>query len=218
MSDETDPTATNEPRPAPAVSYAVAWQREGGPRLVGSALVEADGLVLTGREAGAHNGETQLHLTGAEVGHVELRRSSALPAVSLDHGARPLVIELLMGGWGAAHDLADSLARPLDEPAATEEAGTTTVAIAAKIIPGKHAELEHILETGLPAKLRDEGVHVQEACLGDDDLVLILSGPDAIVHTLARTGLGLHGAVSQARQLGQIYSWRRGGGVTAGSA
>lgn len=217
MSDETDTKPTNEARPAPAVSYAVAWQQEGGPRLVGSALVQEDGLLLTGREAGAHNGETQLHLTRAEVGHVELRRSSALPGVSVEQGARPVVIELLMGGWGAAHDLADSLARPLQGQAPADETGATTIAIAAKIIPGKRPELERILETGLPAKLSEEGVHVQEACLGDDDLVLVLSGPDAIVHTLARTGFGLHGAVSQPRQLAQVYSWCRGGIDTVAS-
>jgi hypothetical protein len=95
----------------PPVSYAVAWHREAGPRLVGSATVEADALVLLGREPGAQNGEERVVLTAAGVDDVELCRSSALPAISAWHDGRPVVIELLMGGWGAAHLLADTLAR-----------------------------------------------------------------------------------------------------------
>lgn len=99
-----------------SVSYAVAWQVEPGPRLVGSATVDCDGLVLLGRELGAPNGEERLVLTGADVERVELRRSSALPSLSAQHDGRPVVIELLMAGWGGAHHLADSLARPIAPP------------------------------------------------------------------------------------------------------
>jgi hypothetical protein len=119
--------------PATALaSYAVAWQREAGPRLVGSATVESDGLMLVGREAGARDGVEQLLLSGADVEHVELRRSSALPAVSVEHDGRSVVIELLMEGWGAAHHLADTLGRPLT-PAASER--VPMVAIVARILP-----------------------------------------------------------------------------------
>jgi hypothetical protein len=99
-----------------SVSYAIAWQFEPGPRLVGSATVDCDGLVLLGRELGAQNGEGRLVLTGADVERVELRRSSELPSLSAWHDGRPVVIELLMGGWGGAHHLADSLARPIAPP------------------------------------------------------------------------------------------------------
>ena len=94
----------------PPVSYAVAWQREAGPRLVGSATVDGHGLVLVGRTPGARNGEDRLALIGADVDHVELRRSSAVPSLLAHYGGQPLVIELLLGGWGAAHHLADALA------------------------------------------------------------------------------------------------------------
>ena len=97
----------------PPVSYTVAWQRETGPRLVGSATVDGDGLVLVGREPGARNGEDRLALSGADVEHVELRRSSAVPALLAQHHGHAVVIELLLGGWGAAHHLADALAGPL---------------------------------------------------------------------------------------------------------
>lgn len=97
----------------PPVSYTVAWQRETGPRLVGSATVAGDGLVLVGREPGARNGEDRLTLSGADVEHVELRRSSAVPALLAHHHGHAVVIELLLGGWGAAHHLADALAGPL---------------------------------------------------------------------------------------------------------
>lgn len=100
----------------PSVSYAVAWQLEAGPRLVGSATIDGAGLVLLGREPGAQNGEERLVLTGADVERVELRRSSSLPSLSARHDGRPVVIELLMAGWGGAHHLADSLARPITPP------------------------------------------------------------------------------------------------------
>ena len=97
----------------PPVSYAVAWQLETGPRLVGSATVDEHGLVLVGREPGARNSQDRLALRGADVEHVELRRTSAVPALLAHHGGQPVVIELLLGGWGAAHHLADTLAGPL---------------------------------------------------------------------------------------------------------
>jgi hypothetical protein len=216
---DPDRTPPNDPRPARASSYAVAWQCEGGPRLVGSAVVDDAGLLLKGREVGAHEAETVLQLSREDVDHVELRRSSALPAVSIHRIAGQVVVELLMGGWGAAHDLADTLARPVRRSSAEDApAGGTTVAVAASIIPGRRAELEQLLERGLPARLGKEGVEIEEACLGDDDLVLILRGPDEIVHTLARTGLGLHDAVARPRQLTQVFSWRRDAGASAATS
>ena len=62
----------------PQVSYAVAWHREAGPRLVGSATVEDDALVLLGREPGAQNGEERLVLTGAD--EIGLQAAEALSA------------------------------------------------------------------------------------------------------------------------------------------
>jgi len=63
-----------------------------------------------GRTPGGRNGEDRLALIGADVDHVELRRSSAVPSLLAHYGGQPLVIELLLGGWGAAHHLADALA------------------------------------------------------------------------------------------------------------
>jgi hypothetical protein len=122
-------------RVMPPVSYAVAWKHEPGPRLVGSATVDIHGLVLVGREPGAPNGEERLAVTAGGVEHVELSRSSALPAIAAQLEGRRVVIELLLGGWGAAHDLADALAPPLAQPPASQR--VRTVATADRILPGR---------------------------------------------------------------------------------
>jgi hypothetical protein len=194
----------------PQVSYAVAWHREAGPRLVGSATVEDDALVLLGREPGAQNGEERLVLTGADVDHVELRRSSALPSVWARQDGCPVVIELLMGGWGAAHHLADTLARPLASSPPTPSERVCTVAIAARIVPGRRTDLEQILERGLPAELSEDGVRCRQMSLGDNDLVLVLTGPERVAQRLSAAGLGLGGTISSPRPLALRFSWTRG--------
>lgn len=198
----------------PPVSYPVAWQREAGPRLVGSATVADDGLMLVGREGGTQHAEEHLALDGGAVERVELRRSSALPSLSAVHDGRPVVIELLMGGWGAAHHLADALAGPLagGRPAASAE--VCTVAIAARIRSGRRAELEQILGRGVPAELDRDDVRCHEIALGDDDVVIVLTAPGTSVRVLAEAGLGLGGTVATPRVLGQAFSWRRDAGVS----
>lgn len=192
------------------VSYPVAWQREAGPRLVGSATVAGDGLTLVGHEVGTHHPEEHLALDGGAVERVELRRSSALPSLSAVHDGRPVVIELLMGGWGAAHHLADALARPLQRGPQTESAQVRTVAIAARIRPGRRAELEEILARGVPAELDRDDVCCHEVAMGDDDVVIVLTAPGTSVRVLAEAGLGLGGAIATPRVLTQTFSWRRG--------
>jgi hypothetical protein len=193
------------------VSYPVAWQCEAGPRLVGSATVDGDALVLVGHEVGARNGQQRLVLVAGDVEHVELRRSSALPVVSMRHGGGLLEIELLMDGWGAAHDLADTLARPL----ARASSQVRTMAFVARILPGRRADLERILEQGLPAELSGEGARRQEVSIGDDDVVVVLTAPETMAQRLIRTGLGLGDTVSSPRLLTQTFSWRRGDGNPA---
>jgi hypothetical protein len=190
------------------VSFAVAWQRDGGPRLVGSAALDTDGVVLIGRSAGAA-AEARLHLRAELLDHVELRRSSPLPTVVADYDGRRITIELLMGGWGAAHDLADALAGAAADGVAPQR--TCTVAIAARIEPGRRADLERLLACGLPAELFREGVRGEEVSIGDHDLVLVITGPERIARGLVRTGLHwLDGSVSSPRLLTQMFSWRRG--------
>ena len=191
-----------------SVSFAVAWQRDGGPRLVGSAGLDTDGVLLTGRSPGARGAEARLHLRAELIEHVELRRSSALPTVSAAYDGRPISIELLMGGWGAAHDLADALARAAADGAVPQR--SCTVAIAARIEPGRHADLARLLAAGLPEELA-QGTRTDEVSLGDDDVVLVLTGPERIARALVRTGLpGFDGMVSSPRLLTQMFSWRRG--------
>jgi hypothetical protein len=198
----------------PSVSFAVAWQREGGPRLVGSAQLDTDGVLLIGRHVGGTAGEARLHLRAERIEHVELRRASALPTVASEYDGRPIAIELLVGGWGAAHDLADALVRAAADGAAPQR--TCTVAIAARIEPGRRADLERLLAGGLPPELVEDGLHADEVSLGDDDLVLVLTGPERIARGLVRTGLaGLGGTVSSPRLLTQMFSWRRGPHVAA---
>ena len=197
-----------------SMSFAVAWQRDGGPRLVGSAAIDTDGVVLIGRNAGANAGEARLHLRADRIDHVELRRSSALPTVVADHDGRRITVELLMGGWGAAHDLADALAHAAADGAAPQR--TCTVAIAARIEPGRRADLERLLAGGVPEELTQEGMRAEEVSLGDDDVVLVVTGPERIARALVRTGLrGLDDTVSSPRLLTQMFSWRRGRGAAA---
>lgn len=202
----------------PTVSYPVAWQREAGPRLVGSATVEGDALVLVGHEVGARNGQERLVLVGGDVDHVELRRSSALPVVFLHHDGRSLMIEVVMGGWGAAHHLADTLARPFAQAAPAASSQVRTMAFAARILPGRRADLERILEGGLPCELSDEGARLQEVSIGDEDVVVILTAPETMARRLTRTGLGLGGTISSPRLLTRTFSWRRDGGPNPAAA
>jgi hypothetical protein len=192
------------------MSYAVAWQREGGPRLVGSATPGADGILLVGRDGGSHMSEERLLLDGDRLSGVEVQRSSSLPAVSARYDGRAIVIEILFGGWGAAHHLADDLARP----AAADGAGDRmcTVALAARIEPGRRADLEQALAGGLPGELAEQGVREQEVSLGDDDLLVVLTGPERVTRKLSLTSLGLGDMVSSPRLLTQTFSWRRGRG------
>jgi hypothetical protein len=192
----------------PPVSYAVAWHHDHGPRLVGSVTVDVHGLVLVGRERGVQNGEERLAVAAGHVEHVELSRSSALPAIAAELDGRRVVIELLLGGWGAAHHLADALARPLAPPPASQR--ICTVAIAARILPGRRADLEELLDRGLPEELARDGVRCQEVSLGDDDLVVVVTGPEAIARRLSEIGLGLSGLISSPRLLTQTFSWIRG--------
>jgi hypothetical protein len=191
-----------------SVSFAVAWQRAGGPRLVGSAGLDTDGVILIGSQPGSNTGEARLHLRAERISDVELRRSCALPTVAADYDGRAIAIELLMGGWGAAHDLADALAGAAADGAVPQR--TCTVAIAARIEPGRRAELERLLDT-LPDELAHEGMRTEEVAMGDDDVVLVLTGPERIARALVRTGLlSLDGTVSSPRLLTQAFSWRRG--------
>ena len=67
------------------------------------------------------------------------------------------------------------------------------------------------LAGGLPAELSLDGMRTDEVSLGDDDVVLVLTGPERVARALVRTGLGsLDGTVSSPRLLTQMFSWRRG--------
>jgi hypothetical protein len=192
------------------VSYPVAWQRAAGPRLVGSATVDGDGLTLVGREVGTQHAEEHLALAGGAVERVELRRSSPLPSLSAVYDGRPVVIELLTGGWGAAHHLADALSRPPRAPTQAVSAQVRTVAIAARIRSGRRAELEEILGRGVPAELDRDDVCCHEIALGDDDVVIVLTAPGTSLRVLTESGLGLGGSIATPRVLTQMLSWRRG--------
>jgi hypothetical protein len=204
------------------VSYPVAWQCEGEPRLVGSAALDGTTLVLAGHEIGVQAGARHLRLARGDVEHVELRRSSPLPAVSALHRGRPLVIEVLMGGWGAAHQLADGMARLAAAAPSATAAGADApvrVAMVAEVLPGRRARLEEILEHEFPAELRGRGVEDEEVCLGDSDVVLVITGSEHDVDALVHEGLGLGGTVAHVRVLARAFAWRRpapGHPVTAG--
>jgi hypothetical protein len=90
-------------------SFPVAWHADSH-RFVGKAYVDHGSLFLTGSEMGIRRRRRDLEIAGADVTSVATHRVAGLPGLAVRHRSGLLEIELLSGSWGAARELADSVA------------------------------------------------------------------------------------------------------------
>jgi hypothetical protein len=93
----------------------------------------------------------------------------------------------------------------------------TRIAVAAKIRPGKRANLEQMLSEGPPFDLADAGFDHHQIYLGDEDIFFVFDGgsPVTAVKRLAaeRALMGhvlrMAGVLSSPHLLAEAYSWDR---------
>src|SRR6476659_406724 len=128
-----------------AVEYAVAWTDDRHMRHLGRARVDDGDLVLEGTPPGGVR--RTLRIPAAEITGVGLNRWRPAPAVAVGGPGGEVVVELLLGGWGAAHQLQNAIASAREEvrPPTTRTEINDRVAILAEIRPGKRADLERAL-------------------------------------------------------------------------
>jgi hypothetical protein len=201
------------------VEYAVAWNDPNHGRHVGRARVQGGELVLEGTPPGGVR--RTLRIAAAEVTGVGLNRWRPAPAVAVGGPDGEVVVELLLGGWGAAHQLQSSIASARDDVRAPTGQGgptmTDQIAILAEIRPGKRADLERTLEQGPPFDLAKEGFEHHEVFLGDTDIVFVFTGPGAasqlrrIAATpeLFRQAIHMSDILAAPRLLQQTFQWGR---------
>jgi hypothetical protein len=172
------------------VEYAVAWTDENHRRHLGRARVDGDELVLEGTPPGGLR--RTLRMSADKITGVGLNRWRPSPAVAVGGPDGEVVVELLLGGWGAAHQLQNAIAaaresvRPAD--GANRPELNDRVAILAEIRPGKRADLERALAHDHPLGLGGESFEHPEVFLGDTEVIFVFTGP---------------GAASQLREIAQ---------------
>ena len=163
------------------VEYAVAWTDENHRRHIGRARVDDHELVLEGTPPGGLR--RRLVISAAKITGVGLNRWRPSPAVAVGGPDGEVVVELLLGGWGAAHQLQNAIAaaradvRPLVE--ANRPQINDRVAILAEIRPGKRADLERALEHDQPLGLPGKSFEHPEVFLGDSEVIFVFTGPGA---------------------------------------
>jgi hypothetical protein len=201
------------------VEYAVAWSDARHQRHLGRARVEDLALVLEGTPPGGVR--RTLRIPAADVTTLELNRWRPSPAVAVESPEGEVVVELLLGGWGAAHQLQNAIASArADAPEPTSQGGpdvTDQIAILAEIRPGKRGDLERALAQGPPFDLMREGFEHHEVFLGDTDVVFVFTGPGAAseLRRIAATPEQLRRVIhmtemlSAPRLLEQTFRWSR---------
>jgi len=95
------------------VEYAVAWTDEDHRRHLGRARVDGPDLVLEGTPPGGLR--RTLRISADRVTGVGLNRWRPSPAVAVRDADGEVVVELLLGGWGAAHQLQSAIASARDD-------------------------------------------------------------------------------------------------------
>ncbi len=197
------------------VEYPVAWIDGTQARHLGRARFEGASLALDGAAAGQPR--RTVRIPGRAIRRVELHRWAPAPAVAITLPDGDVIVEVLFGGWGAAHQLAGAVhATAL---AASEEGDVMTdqIAILAEIKPGKRADLERALAQGPPFDLAKEGFEHHEVFLGDTDVVFVFTGPGAASQLrrmaatpeLFRHVIKMTNLVSAPRLLQQTFRWAR---------
>jgi hypothetical protein len=203
------------------MEYAVAWSDGDHQRHLGRARVEDLALVLDGTPPGGVR--RTLRIPAADMSAVGLNRWRPSPAVAVESPDGEVVVELLLGGWGAAHQLENAIASArADAPSSSSEeepAMTDQIAVLAEIRPGKRAALERSLAQGPPFDLGKEGFEHHEVFVGDTDVVFIFTGPGAagelrrIAATpeLFRQAIHMADILAAPRLLEQTFHWDRRG-------
>jgi hypothetical protein len=205
-----------------ATEYAVAWSDAGHRRHLGRARVEDQALVLEGTPPGGVR--RTVRIPASDMTSVGLNRWRPSPAVAVTSRDGEVVVELLLGGWGAAHQLENAIVSArMDAPASSSgkegPAMTDQIAVLAEIRPGKRAALEHALAQGPPFDLEKEGFEHHEVFLGDTDVVFVFTGPGAagelrrIAATpeLFRRTIHMADILGAPRLLEQTFHWDRRG-------
>ena len=203
------------------MEYAVAWSDGDHLRYLGRARVEDLALVLEGTPPGGVR--RTVRIPAADMSAVALNRWRPSPAVAVEGPGGEVVVELLLGGWGAAHQLENAIASArADAPSPRSEEGpamTDQIAVLAEIRPGKRAALEHALEQGPPFDLGMEGFEHHEVFLGDTDVVFVFTGPGAAAELrrmaatpeLFRQAIHMADILAAPRLLEQTFRWSRRG-------
>ena len=207
---------------AGTIEYAVAWSDADHLRHLGRARVEDLALVLEGTPPGGVR--RTVRIPAADMSAVGLNRWRPSPAVAVEGPGGEVVVELLLGGWGAAHQLENAIAcARAGAPSPPGEEGpamTDQIAVLAEIRPGKRTALERALEQGPPFDLGMEGFEHREVFMGDTDVVFIFTGPGAagelrrIAATpeLFRQAIHMADVLAAPRLLEQTFRWNRRGG------
>jgi hypothetical protein len=204
-----------------ALEYAVAWSDGRHQRHLGRARVEGLALVLEGTPPGGVR--QTVRIPAADMSAVGLNRWRPSPAVAVQSPDGEVVVELLLGGWGAAHQLQNAIASArVDAPSPSSEEGirmTDQIAVFAEIRPGKRADLERALAEGPPFDLEKEGFEHHEVFIGDTDVVFVFTGPGAAseLRRLAATPelfrhvIHMADVLAAPRLLEQTFHWERRG-------
>ena len=206
--------------PPGALEYAVAWSDQRHQRHLGRARVEDLALVLEGTPPGGVR--QTVRIPAADMSGVGLNRWRPSPAVAVQGPDGEIVVELLLGGWGAAHQLENAIASArADAPSASEEGASMTdqIAVLAEIRPGKRADLERALAEGPPFDLDREGFEHHEVFVGDTDVVFVFTGPGAAAELrrlaatpeLFRHVIHMADILAAPRLLEQTFHWERRG-------
>jgi len=209
-----------------AVEYAVAWSDAEHRRHLGRARVEDHALVLEGTPPGGVR--QTVRIPAADMTAVGLNRWRPSPAVAVESPDGEVVVELVLGGWGAAHQLENAIASvradtPMqpngDGPPSSEQ-----ITLVAEIRPGKRAELERALAAGPPFDLALEGFDHHEVFVGDHEAVFVFTGPGAAAELrrlaatpeLFRHAIKMADILAAPRLLERRFRWQsRGAGSHA---
>jgi hypothetical protein len=207
--------------PPGALEYAVAWSDQRHERRLGRARVEDLALVLEGTPPGGVR--QTVRIPAADMSGVGLDRWRPSPAVAVQGPDGQIIIELLLGGWGAAHQLENAIAsaRADAQSAAGEEGASVTdrIAVLAEIRPGKRGDLERALAEGPPFELDREGFEHHEVFVGDADVVFAFTGPGAAAEfrrlaatpELFRHVIHMADILAAPRLLERTFHWERRG-------
>lgn len=89
--------------------YTIAWRDSAGVRRVGRLVLNGHGVILEGTETAAPRREATVYSDLDSVSAATVVRQGELPAVRIETAEGPLIVELVIGGRGAALALVDEL-------------------------------------------------------------------------------------------------------------